>query len=153
MQEWSNERNILLLGRLQFNPAGGNQRRQLLGIHLVVSRGEPTREWVRVPSKTTMSASPRRSKLNVTYLINPVLHFTFSEPSIFSILNNISMHTIAHHNDASATCLPGLHALRQRLERSNQCWRTRTRSDARNQKPRKHCRHSASHPPARTALA
>ena len=47
-----NERNILLLGRLQLNPAGKNQRRQLSRIHLLVSRDEPTREWEGVPSKT-----------------------------------------------------------------------------------------------------
>ena len=144
-----NERNIQ--GRLQVNPTGVNQRRQLLRIHLFVSRDEPTRERERMPSKT-MSASPI-SKLNVTHVVNPVVHFTFSDPSVFSILNSVSMHTIAHHTEASATCLPGLHTLDQRLERSNQRWRTRTRSDARNQKSRKPRPHSASHPPARTALA
>jgi hypothetical protein len=145
------KRKKYLVGRLQLNSAGINQRRQLLRIHLFVSRDEPTREREWMPSKTK-SASPI-SKLNVTHVISPVVHFTFSDPSVFSILNSVSMHTIAHHSDASATCLPGLHALRQRPERSNQRWRTHTISDARNQKPREPCPRSASHPPARTALA
>ena len=91
-------------------------------IHLFVSRDEPTREREWMPSKS-MSALPI-SKPNVTHVVNPVVHFTFSDPSVFSILNSVSMHTIAHHSDASPTCLPGLHALRQRPERSNQRWRT-----------------------------
>ena len=146
-----NERNISLVARLQLNPAGINQRRQLLRIHLFVSRDEPTREREWVPAKS-LSASPI-SKPNVTHVTSPVVHFTFSDPSVFSILNSASMHTIAHHSDASATCLPGLYALRQRLERSNQRWPTHTRSDARNRKPREPCHRSASHPPAGTALA
>ena len=143
---------MYILEKSQLNAAGINQRRQLSRIHLLISRDEPTQERERMPSQT-MSASPGPlSKLNVTYITNPVIHFTFSDPSVFSILNSVSMHTIAHHSDPSAMCLPGLHALRQTLERSNQRWQTRTRSDARNQKPRERCLRSASRLPARTAL-
>lgn len=95
---------------LQVDTASINQRCQLLGIHFFVSRNEPTRERERMPGKiasvNTHTHTP--NKLNVTHTVNPVVHLTFSDPSVFSIVNSDSMHAIADHNKASARCLPGL---------------------------------------------
>ena len=60
-----NERNISLVARLQLNPAGINQRRQLLRIHLFVSRDEPTREREWMPGKS-LSASRSPSQTSRT---------------------------------------------------------------------------------------
>ena len=49
-----------------------------------------------------------------THVASPTVHFTFSDPSVFSTLNNVNMQTIADHSEASATCLPGLHKLCER---------------------------------------
>ena len=52
-------------------------------------------------------------KWSNTHAVTPVAYLTFSEPTVFSILNSASMHTTADHNEASATCLPGLYMLSQ----------------------------------------
>ena len=99
-------------GASQLDTTCTDQRCQFLSIHIFISWTELARE--RDGMSTKLCQCKSLSMGTDAHVASPTVHFTFSDPSVFSILNNVNIHTIADHSEASAMCLPGLHKLCER---------------------------------------